>query len=150
LAAGDNWKLSISDNGIGVPDAHAGRLGQRKSSLGTSIVKALAQRLEAGVDVLSGTTGTIVSITHATLAASTCRRKITLAPVESRRAHHGRRMCPYTSRRPQVEGRKERFMRFARTNQSQNATPPKSSTNPRKISAPKAAPLRESSRHVGM
>jgi hypothetical protein len=55
LAAGDNWKLSISDNGIGVPDAHAGRLGQTKSSLGTSIVKALAQRLEAGVNVLSGT-----------------------------------------------------------------------------------------------
>src|ERR1700680_1644787 len=68
LGAGDNWKLSISDNGIGVPDAHAGRPGQTKSRLGTSIVKALAQRLEAGVDVLSGTTGTIVSITHATLA----------------------------------------------------------------------------------
>jgi two-component sensor histidine kinase len=68
--AGTNWKLSISDNGIGVPDADAGRLGQKKSGLGTSIVKALAQQLEAQVDVVSGPTGTIVSITHATFAAA--------------------------------------------------------------------------------
>jgi two-component sensor histidine kinase len=68
--AGTNWKLSISDNGIGVPDANVGRLGQKKSGLGTSIVKALAQQLEAQVDVVSGPTGTIVSITHATFAAS--------------------------------------------------------------------------------
>jgi two-component sensor histidine kinase len=67
--AGTNWKLSISDNGIGVPDAHAGHLGQKGSGLGTSIVKALAQQLEAQVDVVSGPTGTIVSITHATFAA---------------------------------------------------------------------------------
>ena len=69
-AAGTNWKLSISDNGIGVPDANAGRLGQKKAGLGTSIVKALAQQLEARVDVASGQTGTTVSITHATFAAA--------------------------------------------------------------------------------
>jgi len=68
--AGTNWKLSISDNGIGVPDAKTGRLGQEKSGLGTSIVKALAQQLEAQVNVLSGPTGTTVSVTHATFAAS--------------------------------------------------------------------------------
>ena len=68
-AAGTNWKLSVSDNGIGVPDANGGRLGQKKSGLGTSIVKALAQQLEARVDVVSGPAGTIVSITHATFAA---------------------------------------------------------------------------------
>jgi two-component sensor histidine kinase len=67
--AGTNWKLSISDNGIGVPDANAGRLGQKKSGLGTSIVKALAQQLEAEVEVLSGPTGTIVSVAHATFTA---------------------------------------------------------------------------------
>ena len=67
--AGTNWKLSISDNGIGVPDANAGRLGQKKSGLGTSIVKALAQQLEAQVDVISGPTGTTVTITHATFTA---------------------------------------------------------------------------------
>jgi len=67
--AGTNWKLSISDNGIGVPDANGGRIGQKKSGLGTSIVKALAQQLEAEVDVVTGPAGTIVSITHATFAA---------------------------------------------------------------------------------
>jgi two-component sensor histidine kinase len=67
--AGTNWKLAISDNGIGAPDANGGRLGRKKSGLGTSIVKALAQQLEAEVDVVSGPTGTIVSITHATFAA---------------------------------------------------------------------------------
>jgi two-component sensor histidine kinase len=78
--AGTNWKLSISDNGIGVPDANAGRLGQEKSGLGTSIVKALAQQLEAQVNVLSGPTGTTVSVTHATFAASN-------ALMESRSGH---------------------------------------------------------------
>jgi chemotaxis protein methyltransferase CheR len=68
-AAGNNWKLSISDNGIGVPDANGGRLGQKKAGLGTSIVQALAQQLEAEVDVVSSPAGTIVSITHATFAA---------------------------------------------------------------------------------
>jgi two-component sensor histidine kinase len=67
--AGSDWKLSVSDNGIGVPDANGGRLGQKKSGLGTSIVKALAQQLEAQVDVVSGPGGTIVSVTHATFAA---------------------------------------------------------------------------------
>jgi two-component sensor histidine kinase len=66
---GNDWKLSISDNGIGMPDANVGRLGQQKSGLGTSIVKALAQQLEAQVEVSSGPTGTTVSITHATFAA---------------------------------------------------------------------------------
>jgi two-component sensor histidine kinase len=67
---GTNWKLSISDNGIGVPEGRARPLGQEKSGLGTSIVKALAQQLEAQVEAVSGPTGTIVSITHATFAAS--------------------------------------------------------------------------------
>jgi two-component sensor histidine kinase len=44
--AGSNWKLSISDNGIGAPESATGPLGQKKSGLGTSIVKALAQQLD--------------------------------------------------------------------------------------------------------
>jgi two-component sensor histidine kinase len=67
--AGPNWKLSVSDNGIGVPDESIGRLGQTKSGLGTSIVKALAQQLDAKIEVLSSPTGTTVSITHAIFAA---------------------------------------------------------------------------------
>jgi chemotaxis protein methyltransferase CheR len=68
--AGTNWKLSISDNGIGVPGDGSGPSGQKKFGLGTSIVKALAQQLDAQVEVLSEPTGTTVSITHATFAAA--------------------------------------------------------------------------------
>jgi len=61
--AGTNWKLSVSDNGIGKPD---GVFAQGKSGLGTGIVKALSQQLDAQVDTSAGPLGTTVSITHAT------------------------------------------------------------------------------------
>jgi two-component sensor histidine kinase len=48
--AGSNWKLSVEDNGIGAP---VGVFAQAKSGLGTSIVNALAQQLDAKVEVLS-------------------------------------------------------------------------------------------------
>jgi two-component sensor histidine kinase len=60
---GTNWKLSISDNGIGKPD---GGFARGKSGLGTGIVKALAHQLDAQVETLAGPEGTTVSITHAT------------------------------------------------------------------------------------
>jgi chemotaxis protein methyltransferase CheR len=60
---GTNWKLSITDNGIGKP---AGGFAQGKSGLGTGIVKALAHQLDAQVETLAGPEGTTVSITHAT------------------------------------------------------------------------------------
>ena len=60
---GNNWKLSVADNGIGAP---VGVFAQKKSGLGTSIINALAQQLEARVDVLSGPQGTTVLVTHAT------------------------------------------------------------------------------------
>jgi two-component sensor histidine kinase len=48
--AGTNWKLSVVDNGIGAP---VGVFAQAKTGLGTSIINALAQQLEARVEVLS-------------------------------------------------------------------------------------------------
>jgi chemotaxis protein methyltransferase CheR len=60
---GTNWKLSISDNGIGKRDSG---FAQGKSGLGTGIVKALAHQLDAQVETLAGPEGTTVSITHAT------------------------------------------------------------------------------------
>jgi two-component sensor histidine kinase len=60
--AGTNWKLSVSDNGIGKPDS-------RKSGLGTGIVKALSHQLDAHVETVSDPKGTTVSITHATFPA---------------------------------------------------------------------------------
>jgi two-component sensor histidine kinase len=63
--SGTNWKLSVVDNGIGTP---VGVFAQPKSGLGTSIINALAQQLDAKVDVVSGPQGTSVSVAHAVFA----------------------------------------------------------------------------------
>jgi chemotaxis protein methyltransferase CheR len=60
--AGTNWKLSVSDNGGGRPN---GVFAQGKPRLGTGIVKALSQQLNAQVETSSDPDGTTVSITHA-------------------------------------------------------------------------------------
>jgi chemotaxis protein methyltransferase CheR len=67
---GTNWKLSVADNGIGKPD---GVFAQTKTGLGTGIIKALAQNLNAKVQTLAGADGTIVSITHATFPPTVTR-----------------------------------------------------------------------------
>lgn len=58
---GADWKLSVSDNGVGRPDAGgvAGRGG-----LGTSLVNALANQLDANVSSTTGTEGLSVSVAH--------------------------------------------------------------------------------------
>ena len=61
--AGSDWKLTVSDNGIGKPDVNA---GNTKPGLGTSLVKALTRQLDAVVAIVSGPRGTAVSVTHAT------------------------------------------------------------------------------------
>ena len=58
-----DWKLTVSDNGVGKPDVSA---GATKPGLGTSLIKALTRQLDAVVDTASGPQGTEVSITHAT------------------------------------------------------------------------------------
>lgn len=68
--AGTDWKLSVSDNGIGKPD---GVFAQPKSGLGTSIVKALSQQLDAKFEVVAGAEGTTVSVTHATFSPKAAR-----------------------------------------------------------------------------
>ena len=68
--AGTDWRLSVSDNGIGKPD---GVFAQGKTGLGTGIIKALAQQLDAKLVTLSGLQGTTVSITHATFEAKEIR-----------------------------------------------------------------------------
>jgi two-component sensor histidine kinase len=54
----DDWRLSVSDNGIGRQDLHE----RVHSGLGTSIVEALARQLYARVELSSGPQGTIVAI----------------------------------------------------------------------------------------
>ena len=58
-----DWKLTISDNGIGKQDLSA---SEKKGGLGTSLIQSLAKQLDAKVDIVSDAHGTAVSITHAT------------------------------------------------------------------------------------
>ena len=58
-----DWKLTVSDNGIGKPDLSA---SEKKGGLGTSLIQSLAKQLDAKVDIVSDAHGTAVSITHAT------------------------------------------------------------------------------------
>ncbi len=58
-----DWKLTVSDNGIGKQDLSA---SESKGGLGTSLVNSLAKQLEAQVNTASDSHGTAVSITHAT------------------------------------------------------------------------------------
>ena len=59
---GANWKLSVSDNGVGQADL---RDSSNTGGLGTSLVQALAQQLEARVEGVSTSEGTTVAVTHA-------------------------------------------------------------------------------------
>ncbi len=63
---GSNWKLVVSDNGVGKPDATG---MPAKGGLGTAIVKALSQQLEANLEVASSSSGVSVSLTHAVFAS---------------------------------------------------------------------------------
>ncbi|QIG52508.1 PAS domain-containing protein [Nordella sp. HKS 07] len=67
-----NWRLSVSDNGIGRPE---GTLDKLVPGLGTTIVEALARQLDAHVEALMTPLGTTVSVTKgifvSRLAAST-------------------------------------------------------------------------------
>jgi two-component sensor histidine kinase len=61
---GPDWKLIVSDNGVGRPAADA---AEKPGGLGTIIVKALVQQLDAHMDVVSSPAGMSVSITRATI-----------------------------------------------------------------------------------
>ena len=58
---GEDWKLAVTDNGMGKPETGP---DVAKVGLGTSIVNALAQQLDARVALVTGEGGTNVSITH--------------------------------------------------------------------------------------
>jgi PAS domain S-box-containing protein len=65
-----DWKLTISDNGVGRPDQGVDGV---KPGLGTSLVQSLAKQLDATVDIKSDAHGRAVSITHATFKAKTAK-----------------------------------------------------------------------------
>lgn len=61
--AGTDWKLTISDNGIGTATLNP---ALRSGGLGTSLVQSLAKQLDATVQTESDTQGRTVSVTHVT------------------------------------------------------------------------------------
>jgi chemotaxis protein methyltransferase CheR len=61
FVGGENWRLSVSDDGIG---RHEGP-GPKHVGLGTSIVLALAQQLNARVEILARDPGSMTSIIRA-------------------------------------------------------------------------------------
>ena len=61
---GTDWKLVVSDNGVGKGAASD---ADSAGGLGTIIVKALVEQLDARMDVVSGPAGMSVSITRATV-----------------------------------------------------------------------------------
>ena len=63
---GEAWKLSVSDNGVGRTD---GAGPPPKGGLGTTLVKALAQQLDAEVDTINSRAGMSISVTHATFVS---------------------------------------------------------------------------------
>ena len=62
---GRTGRLSVSDNGVGMPEEPS----LAKPGLGTSIVEALAKQLKARVQVADANPGTKVSIAHHQIAA---------------------------------------------------------------------------------
>jgi two-component system, sensor histidine kinase PdtaS len=66
-ARGSDWNLSVGDDGVGMPPAS----DNAKSGLGTSIITALANQLDAKIEVAAGNPGTLVSIIHDSTDAAT-------------------------------------------------------------------------------
>lgn len=60
--AAPNWRLSVSDNGIGTSEGDSERTNP---GLGTTIIEALAKQLDARVEVMVSAHGRTVSITRA-------------------------------------------------------------------------------------
>jgi chemotaxis protein methyltransferase CheR len=65
-AVDTGWRLAVSDNGAGTPQAHLVP-ARTTSGLGTIIVEALARQLGARVDTVTNSQGTTVSITHGSI-----------------------------------------------------------------------------------
>ncbi|TGV63998.1 sensor histidine kinase, partial [Mesorhizobium sp. M00.F.Ca.ET.149.01.1.1] len=62
--AGSDWKLTVSDNGVGKIANDVPSTG-----LGIAIVEALVKQLEARVEIISDIDGTSVSVTRATFTS---------------------------------------------------------------------------------
>jgi two-component sensor histidine kinase len=59
---GNDWKLSVSDNGVRIP----ANLSKKQTGLRMTLVKALAQQLDGTVETSASGKGTTVTVTRAT------------------------------------------------------------------------------------
>jgi two-component sensor histidine kinase len=59
-SSGDDWTLSVTDNGIGMPTGSQAP----KAGLGSGIVDALARNLASEIDVTDAGPGTAITISH--------------------------------------------------------------------------------------
>jgi two-component sensor histidine kinase len=73
-----NWTLVVADDGVGMPSDGS----QIAPGLGTSIVQALAQQLNAVVEVTAGRPGTRVAITRTLIALVVEPDEATSAPAD--------------------------------------------------------------------
>jgi two-component sensor histidine kinase len=65
--AAPNWRLSVSDNGIGKPE---GELDRTIPGLGTTIIEAPAKQLDARIEIDTNVHGRTVSIIHGAAEAA--------------------------------------------------------------------------------
>jgi two-component sensor histidine kinase len=72
---GDAWALSVVDNGIGMPKGAE----TPKAGLGTSIVRALAQQLQAKIMVADSNPGTSVCVFRSQIATAEISAKVVIA-----------------------------------------------------------------------
>jgi chemotaxis protein methyltransferase CheR len=79
---GADWRLSVSDNGVGRPEAC---LDVATPGLGTSIVQALARQLDGRVEISAALPGTSVSITHGAFSSDSddCFRPVLLPHLDA-------------------------------------------------------------------
>ncbi|MBH0236467.1 sensor histidine kinase [Methylobrevis albus] len=59
-SAGKDWTLSVTDDGIGMPEGNAAP----KAGLGTGIVEALTKNLASTIEVKDAAPGTVITIRH--------------------------------------------------------------------------------------
>ena len=102
--AGTDWKLTVSDNGVGKPDVIA---SETKPGLGTSLVKALTRQLDAVVDIVSDPTGTAVSVTHATFKSNLSTAETSRQPAAS--PPRRREVAPLAVARPKAHEYADQF-----------------------------------------
>ncbi len=64
--SGSNWRLTVSDNGVGRPKEETSTAA--RDGLGTTLIKALAQQIKAQIETANSSNGLSVSISHTTFS----------------------------------------------------------------------------------